>query len=187
MDVQQLLGLKGSSSELKQYLQQLTTNSVEPEVKTYADTAYFNYHTLGLTLQLIPTDGYKLTPGLAHADLDDTRLVVDSIDVYNAMDDVKRKADVFAPFPSPITLTVNGGPIVIQASTTGKDFVESLGEPDRKGGGAGPSNGSIAIWCEWSKAGILVEFGGENARGPQAWEKGKHASWRVLTIFRAAL
>jgi len=66
---------------------------------------------------------------------------------------------------------------------TGKDFVAALGEPDRKGGGSGPSSGSIGIWVEWTRDGLMVEFGGDDSRGPQAWERGKDALWRVISVF----
>jgi len=71
----------------------------------------------------------------------------------------------------------------VHPSTTGKDFVAYFGEPTRKGGGGGPAGGSIGIWCEWTDAGIMVEFGGDEAGGLQAWEKGKDATWAVLTFF----
>jgi hypothetical protein len=71
----------------------------------------------------------------------------------------------------------------VGADTSGKDFVQALGEPDRKGGGAGPSSGSIGIWCEWSRDGVMVEFGGDEAIGPQAWERGKDAIWKIITLF----
>jgi len=65
----------------------------------------------------------------------------------------------------------------------GKEFIALLGEPNRKGGGAGPSSGSIGIWVEWTRDGLMVEFGGEESRGPQAWERGKDAPWKVISIF----
>jgi len=80
--------------------------------------------------------------------------------------------------PSPSSRTMS-----ITPETIGKAFVEALGEPARKGGGSGPSSGSIGIWCEWPKAGLMVEFGGNEARGPQAWERGKDAHWSVISIF----
>jgi len=43
--------------------------------------------------------------------------------------------------------------------------------------------GSINIWCEWTKLGLMVEFGGEKVLGPNAWEEGKDAPWKVVTIF----
>ena len=36
-------------------------------------------------------------------------------------------------------------------------------------------SGSIGIWCEWSKIGLIVELGGDDVRRPQTWEKGKDA------------
>ncbi|KDQ16726.1 hypothetical protein BOTBODRAFT_97125, partial [Botryobasidium botryosum FD-172 SS1] len=72
----------------------------------------------------------------------------------------------------------------ITPESTGKDFVGALGEPKRKGGGQGPAAGSIGIWCEWPNFGLMVEFGGNEARGPQAWERGKDALWTSLTIFQ---
>ena len=90
----------------------------------------------------------------------------------------------FAPccFTSVNALSASSSKIYSHAAT-GKDFVKVLGEPDRKGGGAGPSSGSIGIWCEWSKDGLMVEFGGDEARGPQAWERGKDEVWKVITLF----
>jgi len=58
-----------------------------------------------------------------------------------------------------------------------------MGEPERKGGGAGPASGSIGIWCDWPKEGIMIEF---DASGPQAWEHGKDTKWRLLTLYRPA-
>jgi hypothetical protein len=93
---------------------------------------------------------------------------------------------VFAKYPSlPLAITFSHEPKSMSVSTesTGKDFVAALGEPDRKGGGAGPSSGSINIWCEWTKEGVMVELGGRDARGPQAWDKGKDAKWKVISFY----
>jgi len=73
--------------------------------------------------------------------------------------------------------------IEVHLGMSGKDFVEALLEPDRKGGGTGPSSGSIGIWCEWLKDGIMVEFGGDEAKGPHAWDQGKDAIWKIITLF----
>lgn len=72
----------------------------------------------------------------------------------------------------------------ILSTTTGKDLVSALGEPGRKGGGGGPSGGSIAIWCDWPKHGIMIEFGGLDARGPKAWENGKDAQWAIMSLYK---
>jgi hypothetical protein len=202
-----LLGLHPSSEELANYIEFVSSlvpaqDATIPQVKSFSDAVYFNYFPLGLSLLFKPQDGYKPTPGLKQCDLKDEKLIIDSIDVYNTPKNMTTRHEstrvaelAFLTHPvMPLNLTFSAPPtsgsesgsrreLVILAESTGKDFVKSLGEPDRKGGGAGPSSGSIGIWCEWSKAGIMVEFGGEEARGPQAWERGKDAVWRVVTVF----
>lgn len=180
-----------------------------PEVKSYRDAVYFNYYPLGLSLLFSPQNDYKPTTGLKREDLQVNNLILDSVDIYNVPKPVSSLAEgakmprmaelAFASYPvSPLVLplvaqaqsaevaepsAIRPTSFDVQPSTSGKDFVATVGEPDRKGGGAGPSSGSIGIWCEWSKEGIMVEFGGEEARGPQAWERGKDAVWRVITVF----
>ncbi|KAI0721222.1 hypothetical protein C8T65DRAFT_705270 [Cerioporus squamosus] len=178
-------------------------NATSPEVKSYSDAVYFNYYPLGLSLLFKPVDGYKPKTGLKLEELQENKLVLDGIDIYNVP---KPKAGAnasratkspYTTYPvSPITFSLVPLPadkdgktraetISITPETTGKDFVLAMGEPDRKGGGAGPSSGSIGIWCEWSKDGVMVEFGGEESRGPQAWERGKDAVWKVISVFPA--
>ncbi|ESK98057.1 hypothetical protein Moror_493 [Moniliophthora roreri MCA 2997] len=208
IDVTSLLGLGPNAKTLSNYLQTLTSKPQDfvPEIKSYPDAVYFNYYALGLSLLFKPTQGYKPKTGLSLSDLEEDRLIMDGLDFYNtplqtSNPDTKksvRKAEVaFASHPvSPITLKLDAkvtdkdGNLASRPESfsahrdsTGKDFVQAFGEPDRKGGGSGPSSGSIGIWCEWSKDGILVEFGGAEARGPQAWERGKDAVWRVISIF----
>jgi len=205
-----LIGLRPSSDNLAHYLASLANHASTPtpNVKSYPDAVYMNYYALGLSLLFSPLPGYKPKTGLALSELDKDQLVLDSIDIYNipkgASSEPKSKGTssrtaelVFSSFPLfPIVLDVGGevkdkdsnvlahpSQLQVAPQTTGKDLVQCLGEPDRKGGGAGPSSGSIGIWCEWSKDGIMVEFGGDEARGPQAWERGKDAVWRVMTVF----
>ncbi|KAF8898894.1 hypothetical protein BD779DRAFT_1486085 [Infundibulicybe gibba] len=201
-----LLGLHPSAAKLAQYLahlSSLTSAEPTPEVKSYSDAVYFNYYAFGLSILFAPQRGYKPKTGLTLAELNDDKLVIDSIDMYNipAVQPSKaasHKAErAYSTHPiSPLVLALTGvihdkdGNLVsrpaqfeVTPETSGKDFVGTLGEPDRKGGGAGPSSGSIGIWCEWSKDGVMVEFGGDEAKGPQAWERGKDAIWKVLTVF----
>ncbi|KAF8349762.1 hypothetical protein F5887DRAFT_398728 [Amanita rubescens] len=193
--IQSLLGLHLSSSILSDYIASL--NATTPNVKAFSDAVYLNYFPLGLSLLFTPQSGYKPKPNSDMSDLDQDNLVLESIDIYNAPPTSRRAEPAFSTFASlPLSLSLvaeakdNDGKVVIRPTTlivkpesTGKDFVGTLHEPDRKGGGAGPSSGSIGIWCEWSNDGIMVEFGGEGARGPQAWERGKDATWKVLTLF----
>ncbi|EAU92689.1 hypothetical protein CC1G_01734 [Coprinopsis cinerea okayama7 len=204
--IHQLLGASPSSAPLVNFLSELSGGSAPiPEVKAYSDAVYFNYYPLGISLLFSPNAGYKPRTGLKYEQLELSRLALDSIDVYNTAkirDTSKpgssRPSEIaFATYkalPLEFDLATNindkdgnaisrPARITITEESTGKDFVGTLGEPDRKGGGAGPSSGSIGIWCEWSADGIMVEFGGDEARGPQAWERGKDAIWRVVTVF----
>ncbi|KIP12414.1 hypothetical protein PHLGIDRAFT_20900 [Phlebiopsis gigantea 11061_1 CR5-6] len=198
-----LLGLHPSDEPLLAHVQQLyslvPSASTIPEVKSYPDAVYLNHFPVGLSLLFKPVNGYKPKTGLRREELDDAALVLDGIDVYNnpppnsGAATAKHKSP-YAPYPSAAfalqLVETPGKPraAVMQVTpiTTGKEFVAAMGEPDRKGGGAGPSSGSIGIWCEWSKDGVMVEFGGDESRGPQAWEKGKDAIWKIISIFPPA-
>lgn len=194
----QLLGSEVSSQAVLDFIQELasssknaSTSASKPEIKSYPDVAYHNYYDFGLSL-LFTLDG----PQVSQDELMNSRL--ESILVYNDTDinDGSRKAQnsslsSFSPYPAfPVILTdcpvsttelVDASAVMQIAPTmTGKDIVRLLGEPSRKGGGTG----TLGIWCEWSKHGVMVEFGGIDARGPLSWETGKDAVWSVLTIFR---
>ncbi|KAI0286923.1 hypothetical protein BGY98DRAFT_1104984 [Russula aff. rugulosa BPL654] len=198
-DIRDLLGHSPSSPDLAAYLSTLSTTQVTPDVKSYPDAVYFNYYSLGLSLLFIPIKGYKPRSGLSRQDLQDAHLVLDGIDIYNNLSTVKSdgktssRSPAYSPYPTtPIPLTVTpetkGGTsrpsaLSVMRNMTGKEFVTVLGEPDRKGGGSGPSSGNIGIWVEWTRDGLMVEFGGEDSQGPQAWERGKDAPWRVISFF----
>ncbi|KZV76993.1 hypothetical protein PENSPDRAFT_645741 [Peniophora sp. CONT] len=205
-DPKSLLGLSPTSERLAAYTDKLaslvSTSAASPEVKAYPDAVYYNYYTVGLSLLFAPTTGYRPKTGSTLEQLDTSKLALDGIDIYNASS--KKPTDgkparalsnpAYSPYSmSPFTVAILPGgkddktrkdtSLTIGPETTGKDFVALLGEPDRKGGGSGPSSGSIGIWLEWSKDGLMVEFGGDESRGPQAWEKGKDAIWSVVSIF----
>ncbi|TRM66407.1 hypothetical protein BD626DRAFT_397947 [Schizophyllum amplum] len=201
-DLKALLGQQPESEALKTLLTELRVkvsagDSLSPDVKTYSDAVYFNYYALGISLMFAPHKGYNpaKTSPLSHE-----KLALDSIDVYNVPNSPQntngatssRTAEVkFSTYPltsfhlylTPELKDKEEMSFSVLPTTSGKDFVGAFGEPDRKGGGAGPSNGSIGIWCEWSRDGVMVEFAGDEARGPQAWERGKDAYWRVITVF----
>jgi len=187
-DIRVLLGSSPSSPDLAAYLSTLASPVATPDVKSYSDAVYFNYYALGLSLLFTPIKGYR------PQDLQDAHLVLDGIDIYNDGKTGSRPP-TYSPYPiTPITLTVTPEtkedtprPSVLSVTRdmTGKEFVTALGEPDRKGGGSGPSSGNIGIWVEWTRDGLMVEFGGDDSRGPQAWERGKDAPWRVISIFRS--
>ncbi|KAG1716007.1 hypothetical protein ID866_1172 [Astraeus odoratus] len=203
--IQDLLGSTPSADSITNYLSYISrkisaVDALVPEVKAYPDMVYFNYYKLGISFQFAPREGYKPATGLKRNELRDDRLSLECIDVYNGTwaspsneTSPRTTQPTFSSYPSfplQIPLEASSGNkesrppfISIATNTTGKEFVSWLGEPSRKGGGVGPSSGSINIWCEWSRDGIMVEFGGEEARGPRAWERGKDAMWKVITLF----
>ncbi|KAK7468741.1 hypothetical protein VKT23_003244 [Stygiomarasmius scandens] len=209
--VQDLLKLSPASEALSKYIKSLSElisspEAVTPEIKSYSDVIYFNYYSLGLSLLFKPVNGYKPRTGLKLSELENGCLILDSLDIYNIpkpkADDKARskKSEIaFSSFPDlPLVLRLaenaqdkdgnflsRPASLEIHRESSGKDLVQILGEPDRKGGGSGPSSGSIGIWCEWTQDGILIEFGGVESTGPQAWERGKDAVWKVMTIFVA--
>jgi hypothetical protein len=205
MELQALLGQTANSSAIREFIQSLdsdeATGAHDPGVKSYSDVVYYNYYRLGFSLTFKAVDGYKLKTGLGHSELEEGKLMLDGIDVYNEAEDEKTgskdsKAGEFSVFRAEgFELRLgekkdeDGQAIPraermrVERTSTGKDFVGTLGEPSRKGGGAGPSSGSIGIWCEWLSDGVMVEFGGAGASGPQAWDRGGDLRWRVLTIF----
>ncbi|KAI0036642.1 hypothetical protein K488DRAFT_40802 [Vararia minispora EC-137] len=203
VDFKSLMGHRPTSELLRLYLSQLAApaSSGMPDVKTYSDVVYFSYFSLGVSLVFDPVDGHRFKPGSNLDQLDQSKLQLRGIDIYNVpkqkpSDKTRRDPSnqFHSPYPvSPIIITLSardkdgksraGTTLEVTSTTTGKDFVLALGEPDRKGGGSGPSSGSIGIWLEWTRHGVMVEFGGDESRGPQAWEKGKDATWSVLSIF----
>lgn len=191
MYINHLIGKSPSAHDLAEHLSTLSTgNTSAPDVKCYPDIVYFNYPTLGVSFQFTPRNGYKPSTGLKREQLNDDDLQLEAVDIYNVsgVNALARSTEpTFTTYPHlPIELHLAGAnPAVISIAkdTTGKEFVGWLGEPSRKGGGTGPSSGSIHIWCEWSSRGMMVEFGGDDARGPQAWERGGDTVWRVVTVF----
>ncbi|KAI6007208.1 hypothetical protein EDD15DRAFT_2209656 [Pisolithus albus] len=189
MNIRDLFGCSPSADSIANFLEKvnLQGSDLTPEVKAYPDMVYFNYHKLGVSLQFAPRGGYKPKVGLARSQLKDDCLKLEGIDIYNESKpqtgDARPQASsqsvqcAFSPYPLlPLRIFRVASAheegsaqsfISIAANTTGKEF----------------SSGSINIWCEWAGEGIMVEFGGTEARGPQAWERGKDAVWQVITVF----
>ncbi|KAI5475524.1 hypothetical protein MNV49_001302 [Pseudohyphozyma bogoriensis] len=217
-----LLSLSPSSSLYSSILASLSSTPDAPPtpstISSYPDSVYYNYHALGLSIQLSPTPGSTYKPprlaSASRADLEEDQLGVTQVDVYNhdegakeaagAKEGKKPKPSPFAAFPAfPVSLPIPSLSTTTTSSsttsssatspstafpltpkTTGKDLVLALGEPSRKGGGAG----SMGIWCEWvvkndakgESVGVMVEFA---SAGLQAWDKGGESVWRVVSLF----
>jgi len=207
IDIKGLFGLPPTSQNVEKYISTLsslanTSNGDKTQTKAYPDAVFINYYALGCSIEYRPTNGYKPPSNVQSiTDLHANNLSLDKIDIYNSPYEYDEPSNTppptsqktksktkpeFAKYPNlPLAITFSHEPksMSVLAESTGKDFVAALGEPDRKGGGAGPSSGSINIWCEWAKEGVMVEFGGQDARGPQAWDNGKDAKWKVISFY----
>ena len=168
------------------------TKTLDADIKYYSDCVYMNYYELGLSLMFVAKDASR---SIKNEDISSDTLRLDSVCIYNSVISAgESRARVYSAFPlTSIVLplldeSVNrtARELVLTSESNGRDIVTCLGEPTRKGGGTGPLSGSIGIWCEWTKDGIMIEFGGSEAKGAQAWEKGKDAKWKVLTLFASA-
>ncbi|SCV74388.1 BQ2448_6820 [Microbotryum intermedium] len=186
-----------------------------PELKLYSDILYVNHHSLGLSLSYKPhATAYKLPKTVQEVDWSKLRLVGMDVYNYEARNQKKLEEgrdtkQVYKTFPCyPIIISVPASAVVDTTTTTitssssttpsttpstpskspttfpivpttqAHEFTSSLGEPDRKGGGAG----TMGIWCEWTQLGLMVEFA---SAGLQAWEKGRDARWKVLSLFES--
>lgn len=202
VDLHPLLGLSPSSALLAKQLLSLSqaaslSATPVPQIKSYSDCVYFNYHPLGLSLVFHPTTPtYKPKSNLSLEQLDLAKLRLAQIDLYNHQAQLTNPSDTpakrpsalnptYSPFPSyPLLLRLPVSPssptptthFPLTPTTIGSLLVSTLGEPDRKGGG----EGSIGVWTEWTSEGVLVEWA---SGGLQAWEKGKGAVWRCTSLF----
>ncbi|GAA5927448.1 hypothetical protein JCM10213_003473 [Rhodosporidiobolus nylandii] len=194
-----LLGLSPSSPSLTSFLTSLSSPLPEPEIKPFPDIIYHTYHPLGLSLQFSPVPPFSPSSRSTPADLasaaSSNLLRLTGLDIYNhttAPPPDKhgrvRKSE-YGAFPGfPIVLP---GGAEVNPGTTGKELVERMGEPKRKGGGTGATPG-MGIWTEWSveveveegkgsrEVKVMVEWA---SSGLQAWEKGGEAGWRVLSVY----
>ncbi|KAG8763938.1 hypothetical protein FRC11_008886 [Ceratobasidium sp. 423] len=196
LDLQSILGEPRSSLKLKALIERIgslatpPTTSLAPDSKSYAGTAYDNYYEIGISLMFThPTKGSNVD-----------EYVCDSIDVMNVPDAeagntrAAKTSSRYRPFPGlPLLLSKRASVIatggssapetfLLKPTSVGAEFVNYFGEPGRKGGGTGSAG--PGIWCDWPAQGLMVEFGGDEARGPSAWETGAKAVWSVLTLFR---
>ena len=208
-DIKNLFNLPPTSQNVEEYIASLSSlanagNGDKTQIKAYPDAVFVNYYALGCSIEYRPTNGHKPSSNIQSiTDLQTNNLALDKIDIYNSPYETdepsttspptsqktkSKTTPTFAKYPNlPLSITFSHEPrsMTVSTESTGKDFVAALGEPDRKGGGGGPSSGSINIWCEWTKGGIMVELGGRDARGPQAWDKGKDARWQVISFYPA--
>ena len=154
----------------------LWRNQHELEKKEYSDVHFYSIRPKGISFQWTPQP-------------DPSRSKLLAIDIYNGH-------QKWGPYPYyPIIIYHGEKYLEVQPTTKALEFVQALGEPKRKGGGAltaGP-----AMWMEWellsaqpesmSRLFVQVEFAGESARSPDRWEPGRgtEAVWGIMTLSNA--
>ncbi|GAA5979853.1 hypothetical protein JCM11641_002719 [Rhodosporidiobolus odoratus] len=226
-----LLSLPSSSPSVRNFLTSLTRSLPEPEIKSYPDIIYLSYLPLGLSLSYHPVPPFNPTYSTSPTDVlsasTQGQLLLTGLDIYNHTaaplpstnkQDGREKRQpkkpqylafpgfpVLLPSPSSSSSSSSSSSALVnlRPETTGKQLVELLGEPQRKGGGSNATPG-VGIWTEWEtevKVEVEVESrGGQDGKkddekrkvkimvewasaGLQAWEKGAEAKWRVLSLF----
>lgn len=120
-------------------------------------------------------------------DLDEDRLLLDTVDIYTAKYTGFPIAVTYIP-PTPaeadttdvavLSDTQSFATLDITALTTGVDLVKALGEPDRKGGG---DSKALGVWLEWTGLGIMAEFSGIHGHG--RWDKDNGAGGSAVGIW----
>lgn len=187
MSLVTLLGQPQGSDEVSRFVTSLSSDEagdVELAVKEYPPVTYASSQEHGISLQF--------EQGRCQA-----------IDLYN--EGAAKGWKCFPKLPWTLTTSVSDKEqmLVIEAHTTGTDFVSILGEPSRKGGGeplqgGGASGLGPGAWMEWQKltlappstvkVDLMVELKGPDARGAQRWdkEKGGKAAWGVITLSLAS-
>jgi len=156
-----LLGCSANSSKFRAYLLSQHTIASLPAPESYPDAVYFSLPDQGVSYVFEPISPYKpkYKDSLATLALD--QLTLTAIDIY-AKSASKTQTAFFKSSLLPLTFScenfdagvIKKG-IVLDVNTTGKELVDALSEPERKGGGAG----SIPIWLEWTRVGIKIEMG----------------------------
>lgn len=148
-------------------------NNDDLEVKEYSDVHFYSIRSMGISFQWTPQQ-------------DPSRSRLMAIDIYNG----HQKWGAYPYYP--IVIKYEGRSFKVQPTTKALEFVQALGEPKRKGGGALTSG--PAMWMEWEFASaqtlsksalyIQVEFAGESARSPDRWElgRGTKAVWGIMTL-----
>lgn len=192
----------------------LNASECLPITKSYPDkTVYHTYPTLGIALEFRPSttpqsDDRLQLVGIEienHTRNDDELVTVNTDESKVTQNHRSQRAKtIFAPYcgyPILVGFTSSASDsasseirsesteLKLYPQTTGKEFLENLGEPSRKGGQDVLKMGS-GIWLEWNwntnegkKIGLFVQWRGAASIGPGKWEKGRDRKWGTLKIF----
>ncbi len=161
MEVQTLLGHCADSEDISSCLAKLSGKDSTPkhELKAYSDAVYCNYLTLGLSLLFSPIGGYKPKAGALESDMSLSKLSLTGIDIYNRIETTADPKDNKSGTPQPKIVNAQYSPYPAYPITL------NLPSPSTKNVSPSP------------------EKTGNEARGLQAWERGRDARWSVITIF----
>ncbi|KAJ1025017.1 hypothetical protein NDA18_004303 [Ustilago nuda] len=192
-DFARLLASSPAQSQIQALLGHAVSNRLEAEVKAYPDVVYHNYRSIGLSLQFEAS-----SPGMNASKMGSDDLCLAAIDIYSANED--KSWTCFPMLPLQIDALRDDSAseqvkATITQAITAKDLVSSLGEPQRKGGGAGPPS-CPAAWMEWSlkldrsnsnesdPITLQIELAGAGARGADRWnaERAGNCKWAVITV-----
>ncbi|KAH9812380.1 hypothetical protein DFH28DRAFT_898843 [Melampsora americana] len=211
-----LLGASPDSAAISSFLDSLLSavnkdstrlNATEgclPITKSYPDkTVYHTYPALGIALEFRPSTKPQSDEVLQLVGIEienHTRNVDEMVtDESNSNQNhrTQKMKTIFAPYggyPILVCFTSKASEsassqLKLCPNTTGKEFLENLGEPSRKGGQDVLRMGS-GIWLEWTwntnegkKVGLFVQWRGAASIGPGKWEKGRDRRWGTLKIF----
>ena len=184
-----------------------------PEVKSYSDAIFHNYHTLGFSISFTPPKTGSTPPNLTQIDIFNPPFGPSSRRKESWTGYSSPRLPITFRFPS-TTITVPGPEgksstvtrpevLRVERESTGRDFVECLGEPSRKGGGTG----FMPPWLEWAsvelkcihgdgavRIGVLIELrdpgSGERMTEEQQkmgagglWDRAARWPWGTLKLF----
>lgn len=174
--LQSFIGQPPSAPQVQSYLSSLSKAPLDPEIKSYSDASYVNYHALGISLCCIRK---KESSG--------EDVVVESVDLYNPRPTVavpgrrsrKREWERFTGLPLSIPSppnTTDTKPLLLDSSTTGAALVSTLSEPTRKGGGTG----WVDVWLEYASLGLQIDLQdprGDEVVSEEEQKKGMGGVW----------
>ena len=159
-----------------------TDNHLNLATPSTPDIVYYNFTSAGVSLQFTPAQSYRPPRAASkRSDLDESKLTLSTVDIY---------VDKFASFPISLSYIapaessrdsddskpqegLASGTLDITRELTGKELVEKLGEPDRKGGG---ESRTVGVWLEWTGLGLMCEFSSIHGQGKWDKEKGAGAA-----------
>lgn len=124
------------------------------QVKSFPDTVFIAWPLLGISFAFDPLPPYKPTHNATLADITPDSLRLAAIDIYHAAPSEGRTkasgstvfstCDKLLPLKLSLPSQSQREQLQLTSATSAKELVETLGEPDSKGGGS-----VSPVWLEW--------------------------------------